>query len=97
MSGGSYNYIYSRVDEECAGRMFDREMNDMMKDIARVLKDLEWWQSGDSGEERYRETVKAFKVKWFLTDPSNRRTEYINSAVEELRKELVAEFGESEE
>ena len=45
--------------------MFDIELNDMMYDLVKVLKDLEWWQSGDIGEEEYRKTVKGFKDRWF--------------------------------
>lgn len=44
MSGGSYEYIYYRLEEECKGRMYDAEMNDMIKDLAEVLHDLEWGQ-----------------------------------------------------
>ena len=41
MSGGSYNYIYSTLEEECAGYMHDAEMNDMINDLCEVLHDLE--------------------------------------------------------
>ena len=27
MSGGSYDYIYSRLKEECVNRMYDEEAN----------------------------------------------------------------------
>ncbi|OLS02017.1 hypothetical protein [Tissierella creatinophila] len=65
MSGGSYNYLFGQVDNEYVGSMFDIELNDMMYDLVKVLKDLEWWQSGDIGEEEYRKTVKRFKDIWF--------------------------------
>lgn len=31
MSGGSYSYVYCRVEEECVNRMFDSQLNEMMK------------------------------------------------------------------
>lgn len=65
MSGGSYDYIYSRLLDECSGQMFDPEMEEMLKDFAEVLHDLEWWRSYDISEEKYRDTVKKFKDKWF--------------------------------
>jgi hypothetical protein len=65
MSGGSYNYTCYRVEEEYVGRMHDPELDDMMKGLVKVLKDLEWWQSSDIGEEDYRKTVQWFKDKWF--------------------------------
>lgn len=52
MSGGSYSYVYCRVEEECVNRMFDSQLNEMMKDLVDVLHDLEWWQSCDSSEEK---------------------------------------------
>ena len=42
MSGGSYSYVYCRVEEECVNRMFDSQLNAMMKDLVEVLHDLEW-------------------------------------------------------
>lgn len=65
MSGGSYDYMYSRVEEEYVDRMFDSQLDNMMKDLVDVLHDLEWWQSGDYSEGTYREAVKKFKKKWF--------------------------------
>lgn len=65
MSGGSYNYMYSQIENEYSGRMYDVELDDMMSDLVRLLHDLEWWKSGDYGEEDYRETVTSFKKKWF--------------------------------
>lgn len=65
MSGGSYSYVYCRVENECVGRMFDRQLDEMMKDLVKVLHDLEWWQSSDTGEDTYRRAVTEFKKKWF--------------------------------
>ena len=79
MSGGSYNYISSRLLGECQNNMFDEEMNDLLIDFAKVLHDLEWWQSGDYGEEQYRETVREFKKKWF--EPGSRK-ERLKSYIE---------------
>lgn len=65
MSGGSYNYFYNTLSEECEGAMYDEEMNNLIKDLCKVLHDLEWWQSCDISEEDYRKTVTEFKEKWF--------------------------------
>ena len=88
MSGGSYNYQYSQVDEEYVGHMHDKELDDMMKDLVDVLHDLEWWQSDDHSEEQYRKTVREFKVKWFNTDRNERLTKYVDEAMEKLAVEL---------
>ena len=88
MSGGSYNYLYSQIEDEYVGRMYDIELNDMMKDLTKLLKILEWWQSGDRSEEGYRKIVAEFKSKWFeLRD--ERLKGYIDNACEKLKSELL--------
>ena len=37
MSGGSYDYMYSRVEEEYADRMFDSQLNTMMNFLTASL------------------------------------------------------------
>lgn len=65
MSGGSFDYLFYRVEDSYVGNMNDIDLNEMMKDLIKVLHDLEWYESGDIGEETYKETVNAFKGKWF--------------------------------
>ena len=97
MSGGSYNYIYSRLEEECSGRMYDAEMNDLIKDLCKVLHDLEWWRSCDSSEERYRKTLGAFKKKWFKGDREQRLKGYIDGQISIVRSQLYSLIGEPQE
>ena len=87
MSGGSYNYIYSKLSVECEGEMHDEEMNAMIKDLCDVLHDLEWWQSGDYSEDQYRETVSEFKKKWFKGE--NRSTVYTQENTPGLRDKFA--------
>lgn len=94
MSGGSYSYIYSSLREECAGAMYDAEMNDMIEDLCDVLHDLEWWQSCDSSEAEYRETLAKFKKKWFQGDREERLKGYIDKQIGIVRRELYALIGE---
>lgn len=98
MSGGSYNYIYSSLLEECENRMYDAEMNDLINDLCEVLHDLEWWQSCDSSEEKYRATVEKFKAKWFKEDRT-RLKGYIDETIENLKKfekiEILKKFENS--
>ena len=94
MSGGSYNYICYTLSNECLGAMYDEEMDDLIKDLCDVLHDLEWWHSGDSGEEDYRETVKKFKEKWFKQDRKDRLKTYIDNKLEKTKKEMYNLIGE---
>lgn len=88
MSGGSYNYAYITLINEYAGLMYDDEMNALVSDLAKVLHDLEWWQSGDIGEEDYRETLNEFKDKWFEQDRNKRLKKYIDDKLEKTKKEF---------
>ena len=97
MSGGSYNYIYSSLLDECEGRMFDAEMNDLINDLCEVLQDLEWWQSGDASEKRYRKTLSRFKAKWFTGDREQRLKEYIDEQIGIVRRQLYSLIGEPRE
>ena len=97
MSGGSYDYIYSQLEDECENRMYDSEMNMMIKDLCKVLHDLEWWQSGDYSEVEYRKSVNKFKEKWFKGDRTQIAKEYIDSQVEIIQNELYNLFNISRE
>ena len=95
-SGGSYSYIYSSLDNECSGRMYDLEMNELIKDLIPVLKAVEWWQSCDSGEEDYREEVKKFKDKWFKQTRNKRLKKIIDDSLDKQRQELYNLIGETD-
>ena len=99
MSGGSHDYLYSRIEEEYCGAMHDIELNDLMTDIVNLLHDLEWYDSGDYGEDTYREAVNGFKQKWFGTSREDRLKRYIDMEVSSVRKELyeLISVGEVEE
>lgn len=91
MSGGSYDYKYYILDDYYVGRMYDQELNEMIKDLVEVLHDVEWWQSCDISEEDYRETVNKFKKKWFKRDTfqvKNFIEEQFNNTKQELLKQL---------
>lgn len=93
MSGGSYDYIYSDMDEQLVGFMYDAELDDMMGDLTRVCHDLEWWESGDICEESYRKTVRKFKDKWFKGDRAARLEGYVDKRIAKVRAELMEMIG----
>ena len=92
-SGGSYDYKYYVVDEYYNGRMFDPELNELIKDLVPLLKSVEWWQSSDTSEEDYRKDVAAFKKKWFGTPRNKRLKEIIDAEFETTKKELYKMIG----
>jgi hypothetical protein len=89
LSGGSYDYIYRRLENECTGRMEDKELNALIDDLVPLLKSLEWWKSGDSSEEGYRQIVKEFKTKWLRGECTKRLEAIIIKAIDETKKELL--------
>lgn len=93
MSGGSHNYICYKIEDELVGYMYDRELDDLMKDIAKLAHDLEWFDSSDIGLDTYRETVRKFKEKWFGGDREERLKGYVDDAVSNLREELYSLIG----
>ena len=91
MSGGHYNYMYCRIEDEYVDRMYDSQLNEMMKDLCKLLHDLEWWQSCDTGEDTYRRTVTEFKKKWFKQTKIDVQKQ-IESKFEQTKDELLKEF-----
>ena len=93
MSGGSFDYLCYGIEETYVGQMEDYELNEMMKDLCKVLHDLEWWQSGDYGEESYRKSVKNFKEKWFGKTEEERLAKAVDKATKDFEKLLKNTFG----
>lgn len=94
MSGGSYNYIYSKLSDECEDRMYDDEMNDMIRDLCEVLKALEWWRSSDTSEKSYRTKLYEFKRKWFNGNREERLKGYIDEQIGIVKRQLYLLIGE---
>lgn len=86
MSGGSYGYIYSSMENFCKNEMYDDVMNGIVDDLIPLLKALEWWKSCDWGEDKYRECVKGFKKKWI--NSSKGQEEALSKLVDEFGKRL---------
>ena len=93
MSGGSHEYGYLKMDDLYVGGMYDAELDEMMCDLCNLLHDLEWWRSGDLGEEDYRESAREFKDKWFNSDRTERLKPIINYKMNKLRRELFEMIG----
>lgn len=90
-------HIYEHAKESSEDRMYDAEMDEMIKDLCKVLHDLEWWVSDDISEARYRQTVSWFKKKWFEGDRQERLKGYIDSQIGIVRKELYQLIGEDKQ
>jgi len=93
MSGGALDYAYSRLEMDVAGKMYDPEMEDLLRDFTKVLHDLEWWLSADIAEDDYRKTLNHFKKKWLRGNPVDRLKPLIEERTEQVKKELIDMLG----
>lgn len=84
------NYAYTQIEYECVGKMGDRELDDLMQDVAKLVHDREWCLSGDTCDETYMKSVRAFKKKWFEAPRMARLEGYITQACEQARAECLA-------
>lgn len=93
MSGGSHNYICFAIENELQGQMEDSELNDLINDLIELTHDLEWYHSDDCSEAAYRQSVAAFKTKWFHGDRNARLKGYIDERLSSCKKELYQMLG----
>lgn len=86
MSGGSLNYFYCMLDEH-VGDFGDKELDELVKDLAELFHDREWYLSDDTGVGNWNEARDAFKAKWFTQHGREERIErYLAELAEEVRK-----------
>ena len=86
MSGGHLNYFYSTLDDH-VGDFGDKELDELVKDLAELFHDREWFLSGDTGEGSWNEARDAFKAKWFTKHGRQERIEkYLVVMEDEIRK-----------
>ena len=97
MSGGSHNYICYRIEEDLVGQMEDKELDDLMRDIADLAHDLEWYHSADTSRDDYRESVRKFKDKWFKQSREERLKGYVDEAIDDVRSEMYMLLGVEQE
>lgn len=92
MSGGSLNYFYGTLQEHI-GDFEDKELDELVKDLAHLFHDREWYLSDDTCKGDWNEARDAFKAKWFTEHGRQDRIEkYLAEIAEDFRKS----FGISE-
>lgn len=89
MSGGSLNYFYCSLESHI-GDFGDKELDELVKDLADLFHDREWFLSGDTGEGHWREARDNFKAKWFT---EHGRQDRIEQYLKEIHDEVLDSFG----
>ena len=92
MSGGSLNYFYCDLESHI-GDFGDKELDDLVRDLAKLFHDREWYLSSDYGEGSWIEAREDFKAKWF---GETSRQERIEKYLDEIKDEVMKQFGISE-
>lgn len=86
MSGGSLNYFYVMLQEH-ENDFGDKELNELVSDLAELFHDREWFLSADIGVGSWNEARDAFKGKWFTEHGRQERIEkYLSEFNDEIRK-----------
>ena len=70
MSGGHFEYFQYKM-QDVAEQICPRETTKeekicgkLMKDFADVIHELDWWLSGDTGQEQFLAEFNKFQKKW---------------------------------
>lgn len=92
MSGGSLGYFYGDLADH-VGDFNDSELDELVKDLADLFHEREWFLSGDTCEGNWVEARDAFKKKWFS---AYGRQERIEAYLAELRESVLKSFGFSD-
>lgn len=88
MSGGSLDYFYYTLADH-SNDFDDKELNDLVSDLAELFHDREWYLSGDTGRGAWRESRDKFKDKWFTEHGRQERIEkYLKELGNEVREQL---------
>ena len=102
MSGGAlFDYTYPRFDE-ADGRWCDEEMDELYRDLfvggefavrgyGGLIQSLDFFVSGDIGEESYRDAVRRFKDKWFRRTPRD-RVAFYQAKIRDYAERCIDEF-----
>lgn len=73
--------------------MHNRELSELMADAMCLLHALEWYESSDISEDKYKECANKFKKKWMPRSPEAKANSYAED-LKALYKELDAELRE---
>lgn len=92
MSGGSLDYFYSTLEDHI-GDFGDKELDDLVRDLATLFHDREWYLSSDTNEGAWRDSRDAFKKKWFTQ--AGRETR-VAAYLSDLRDEVFEMLGLSD-
>lgn len=94
---GKYYYQDSIKEARKYNPMEDKQISELVFDVLCLVYSADWYKSGDTGEETYREDVQFFKDKWLKIRPDDMIKNEIEKCIMEAKDELYIEFGLNQE
>ena len=76
--------------------MEDKQVSELVWDVFCLIHSLDWYHSGDTCEETYREDLARFKEKWLKKSDNEMTKEEIDKTLLEMKDDLYKTFGISE-
>lgn len=64
MSGGSLSYVYEDVEQAARTGTVNETEEQVVREIAQLLHDIEWSASGDYARDQWRKTLSEFCSSW---------------------------------
>lgn len=67
----------------------DKQLSELTFDLFCLLHSLDWYLSGDTGEQTYRKDLAFFKKKWLKPSAEDLVRAEIEASVRECREDLL--------
>lgn len=107
MSGGYWYHKNDQLKDEIFGYYYeekngkvkipnvfeDKIISEIVWDTFQILKDYDLYKCGDTCEETWLKSKKAFKDKWLKTKNDKLYKDIIDNSLEDLREELYKSIG----
>ena len=74
----------------------DLVISELVFDVFCLIHSFDWYYSGDTCEENYRNDVKHFKDKWLSKMHTSRIKEIVDDEIDRMREELYQAFNLNE-
>ena len=86
MSGGYFDYADSKLYQWSAQVRRDGNplLADLLHDIADLLHEYDWWQSGDSSRESWLKAWKHWQEKWMNGSVSEMAIDSVGDALRQM-------------
>lgn len=86
------NYTSSVKRARKLDPMEDKQISELVFDVLCLIYSADWYKSGDTGEDFYRNDLEFFKQKWLKAKPDDTIKSEIDKTIVEAKDELYRSF-----